>query len=153
PWQLSGGMRQRAALLRTYLINRDLLLLDEPFGALDALTRAGMHEWLLAVWEEARRSVLFVTHDVEEALFLADRVYVMSARPGRLLAELPSRFPRPRSLHLMGDPEFGRAKERLLGLLRGAPQPSPLPVGRFRADGPDQAGRALLTEQGPAWTE
>src|SRR5579884_492210 len=119
PWQLSGGMRQRAALLRTYLLDRDLLLLDEPFGALDALTRAGMQEWLLGVWEESRRSVLFVTHDVEEALFLAERVYVMSPRPGRIVADVPSPFGRPRSFHLLGDPAFARAKEELLVLLRG----------------------------------
>jgi ABC-type nitrate/sulfonate/bicarbonate transport system ATPase subunit len=119
PWQLSGGMRQRAALLRTYLVGRDLMLLDEPFGALDALTRGGMQEWLLDVWGETRRSVLFVTHDVEEALFLADRVYVMSRRPGRIVAEVPSTFDRPRTFRLTGDPAFGRAKEDLLGLLRG----------------------------------
>jgi ABC-type nitrate/sulfonate/bicarbonate transport system ATPase subunit len=126
PWQLSGGMRQRAALLRTYLIGRELLLLDEPFGALDALTRALMQEWLLSVWESSRRSVLFVTHDVEEALFLADRVYVMSARPGRIIAEVPSPFARPRSFHLTGDPAFARGKEQLLELLRGeAAEPAP----------------------------
>ncbi len=119
PWQLSGGMRQRAALLRTYLVKRDLLLLDEPFGALDALTRAAMQEWLLGVWEETRRSVLFVTHDVEEALFLADRVYVLSARPGQIVAEVPCPFDRPRSFHLLGDPAFARAKESLLATLRG----------------------------------
>ena len=119
PWQLSGGMRQRAALLRTYLVSRDLLLLDEPFGALDALTRQDMQEWLLEVWAEQRRTVLFVTHDVEEALFLADRVYVMSPRPGRIVAELPSSFVRPRSFHLRGDPAFARVKDELLGLLHG----------------------------------
>ena len=119
PRQLSGGMRQRAALLRTYLVGRELLLLDEPFGALDALTRAAMQEWLLEIWSDDRPSVLFVTHDVEEALFLADRVYVMSARPGRIVAEVASPFPRPRDLSLTGDPGFARAKERLLALLRG----------------------------------
>jgi ABC-type nitrate/sulfonate/bicarbonate transport system ATPase subunit len=117
PWQLSGGMRQRAALLRTYLVDRDLLLLDEPFGALDALTRGEMQEWLLGVWAESRRTVLFVTHDVEEALFLADRVYVMSPRPGRIVTEVASSFPRPRTFHLTGDPAFAQTKERLLALL------------------------------------
>jgi ABC-type nitrate/sulfonate/bicarbonate transport system ATPase subunit len=119
PRHLSGGMRQRAALLRTYLVKRDLLLLDEPFGALDALTRAGMQEWLLDVWGESRRAVLFVTHDVEEALFLADRIYVMSPRPGRIVAEIAVPFVRPRDLRLLGDPAFARAKAELLALLRG----------------------------------
>jgi len=119
PRQLSGGMRQRAALLRTHLVDRGLMLLDEPFGALDALTRAEMQEWLLGVWEESRRTVLFVTHDVEEALFLADRVYVMSPRPGRVVAELAVPFPRPRHLELVGDPAFARQKSDLLARLRG----------------------------------
>jgi ABC-type nitrate/sulfonate/bicarbonate transport system ATPase subunit len=119
PRQLSGGMRQRAALLRTHLLDRGLMLLDEPFGALDALTRAELHEWLLGVWEESRRTVLFVTHDVEEALFLADRVYVMSPRPGRIVAEVPVGFPRPRHLSLVGDPLFAREKADLLARLRG----------------------------------
>src|ERR1700730_11379401 len=83
PSALSGGMRQRAALLRTFLAGRDVLLLDEPFGALDALTREAMREWLLEVWEPDRKSVLLVTHDVAEAVFLSDRVHVMSERPGR----------------------------------------------------------------------
>jgi ABC-type nitrate/sulfonate/bicarbonate transport system ATPase subunit len=119
PRQLSGGMRQRAALLRTHLLDRGLMLLDEPFGALDALTRAEMQEWLLGVWEESRRTVLFVTHDVEEALFLSDRVYVMSPRPGRIVAEVPVSFPRPRRLDLVGDPLFAREKADLLTRLRG----------------------------------
>jgi ABC-type nitrate/sulfonate/bicarbonate transport system ATPase subunit len=118
PRQLSGGMRQRAALLRTYLVDRRLMLLDEPFGALDALTRGRMQEWLLDVWTERRRSVLFVTHDVEEALFLADRVYVLSPRPGRVVAEIVVPFARPRDFHLIGDPLFAREKERLLAILR-----------------------------------
>jgi ABC-type nitrate/sulfonate/bicarbonate transport system ATPase subunit len=94
------------------------MLLDEPFGALDALTRAEMQEWLLGVWEESRRTVLFVTHDVEEALFLADRVYVLSPRPGRVVAEIVVPFARPRDFHLIGDPLFAREKERLLAILR-----------------------------------
>jgi len=117
PRQLSGGMRQRAALLRTYLVKHDLLLLDEPFGALDALTRAEMQEWLLEVWGETRRTVLFVTHDVEEALFLADRVYVMSPRPGRVVAEITVPFGCPRGLDLIGHARFAREKAALLGLL------------------------------------
>jgi ABC-type nitrate/sulfonate/bicarbonate transport system ATPase subunit len=119
PRELSGGMRQRAALLRTYLIDRSLMLLDEPFGALDALTRAAMQAWLLDVWSGTGRTVLFVTHDVEEALFLADRIYVMSARPGRIVAELSVPFGRPRELGIVGDPGFAREKAALLALLQG----------------------------------
>jgi ABC-type nitrate/sulfonate/bicarbonate transport system ATPase subunit len=119
PRELSGGMRQRAALLRTYLVDHALMLLDEPFGALDALTRAGMQEWLLGVWSGTGRTVLFVTHDVEEALFLADRIYVMSPRPGRIVAEVLVPFGRPRELSLVGDAGFAREKAALLTLLRG----------------------------------
>jgi len=84
PHQLSGGMRQRVALMRTFMFKRDLMLLDEPFGALDALTRSMMQRWLLDVWQKHRRTILFITHDVDEALFLGDRVLVMTARPGRV---------------------------------------------------------------------
>ncbi len=97
PRQLSGGMRQRAALLRTFLLERPLLLLDEPFGALDALTRREMQNWLLGVWLQLQPTVLFVTHDVREAALLSDRVLVLSARPGRLIADVPIQLPRPRS--------------------------------------------------------
>jgi ABC-type nitrate/sulfonate/bicarbonate transport system ATPase subunit len=96
PAALSGGMRQRAALLRTMLLNRDLLLLDEPFGALDAITRAEMQAWLLEIWEEFRRTVLFITHDVEEAVFLSDRVVVMGGPPGQVLATVEVPIARPR---------------------------------------------------------
>src|SRR5690606_11984273 len=84
PSQISTGMRQRAALLRTFLTGNSVILLDEPFAALDALTRQEMQQWLLDVWRERESTILFVTHDIEEALFLSDRVYVMSARPGRI---------------------------------------------------------------------
>ena len=94
PAALSGGMRQRAALLRTVLMERDVLLLDEPFGALDALTRAGLQEWLLGVWGEEGQTVLFITHDVDEAVFLADRVVVMTPRPGRIRAAIDVSLPR-----------------------------------------------------------
>ncbi len=96
PATLSGGMRQRAALLRTFLCDRSVILLDEPFGALDALTRRELQGWLLGVWEQFRQTILFITHDVEEAVFLADRVIVLSARPAHVALELPVPLPRPR---------------------------------------------------------
>ncbi|PJF44377.1 MAG: ABC transporter [Phototrophicales bacterium] len=99
PAQLSGGMRQRAALLRTFLIGSDILLLDEPFGALDAITRRELQRWLLDVWEQFKYTVLFVTHDVEEALFLSDRVVVLSPRPGTIVLDMPIPFARPRQQH------------------------------------------------------
>lgn len=96
PATLSGGMRQRVALVRTLLCRRDLLVLDEPFGALDAMTRAAMQGYLLRLREEFGRTVLLITHDVEEAVLLADRIYVMGARPGRIRAERRLDLPRPR---------------------------------------------------------
>jgi ABC-type nitrate/sulfonate/bicarbonate transport system ATPase subunit len=118
PRALSGGMRQRAALLRTFLAGRDILLLDEPFGALDALTREAMREWLLGVWEADRKTILLVTHDVEEAIFLSDRVHVMSARPGHIATTLEVPFSRPRALVLATSPPFSALKEQLLAPLR-----------------------------------
>jgi ABC-type nitrate/sulfonate/bicarbonate transport system ATPase subunit len=118
PVHLSGGMRQRAALMRTLLLDRPLLLLDEPFGALDALTRTFMQEWLLDIWSEAKRTVLFITHDIEEAVFLSDRVFVMNARPGSIAAELKISLPRPRSYEAVTDPEFVSMKHRLIDLIR-----------------------------------
>ncbi|WP_231693680.1 ABC transporter ATP-binding protein [Ottowia caeni] len=114
PHQLSGGMRQRVALMRTFMFKRDLMLLDEPFGALDALTRTMMQRWLLDVWQKHRRTILFITHDVDEALFLGDRVLAMSARPGKIKLELPVSLPRPRRPELLTDPEFIRLKRILL---------------------------------------
>ena len=114
PPQLSGGMRQRAALMRTLLCPRDVLLLDEPFGALDALTRANMQEWLLEVWEQDNRTVLFITHDVEEAIFLADRVLVMTARPGSIKLEVPIDIARPRSRRVTTSESFNKLKEHVL---------------------------------------
>ncbi len=96
PHELSGGMRQRVALLRTFFARRDLLLLDEPLGALDALTRAELQGWLLEVWQRFKKTVVFVTHDVEEAVILSDRVIVFTPRPARLAALFPLDLPRPR---------------------------------------------------------
>jgi len=96
PASLSGGMRQRAALLRTVLMDREVILLDEPFGALDALTRREMQRWLLGVWAEFKPTILFITHDVREAVMLADRVLVMTPRPGRVRGDYQIDLPRPR---------------------------------------------------------
>ena len=117
PSQLSGGMRQRLALLRTFLLDKQVLLLDEPFGALDAITRRKMYEWLQEVWLADGRTVLFVTHDVEEALYLSDRVVVLSPRPARVLTTLDVDLPRPRSVDVVTTPVFVAAKARLLAAL------------------------------------
>jgi ABC-type nitrate/sulfonate/bicarbonate transport system ATPase subunit len=119
PHALSGGMRQRVALMRTLAVHRDVLLLDEPFGALDSQTRLSMQRWLLEVWGELDRTVLFVTHDVDEAIFLADRVLVMTPRPGRITAEIPVPIPRPRRLETLTAPAFMDVKRRILGFLYG----------------------------------
>jgi ABC-type nitrate/sulfonate/bicarbonate transport system ATPase subunit len=102
PTQLSGGMRQRAALLRTVLQDHEMLLLDEPFGALDALTRAEMQEWLQTMWMEHSWTALLITHDVREAVFLSDRIYVLSQRPARILREFEVPLPRPRRVADLG---------------------------------------------------
>jgi ABC-type nitrate/sulfonate/bicarbonate transport system ATPase subunit len=114
PSALSGGMRQRAALLRTWLTGRSTMLLDEPFGALDALTRKELQNWLLRVWQEFERTVMFITHDVEEAVYLADRVIVLSARPGKIKRELTIDLPRPRRHRMIVEPEFGKLSRELL---------------------------------------
>ncbi len=117
PAELSGGMRQRVALLRTFLLDRSVLLLDEPFGALDAITRRRMYSWLQDVWLADRRTVLFVTHDVEEALYLSDQVVVLSPRPGRVVANIDVDLSRPRSPSLVTDPSFVARKAELLTAL------------------------------------
>jgi len=114
PSQLSGGMRQRVALMRTLLCNRPILLLDEPFAALDALTRSVMQEWLLQIWEQDHRTILFITHDVEEAVILSDRVLVMSARPGRIKFEIAIDLPRPRDHSLRATGRFTELKSLVL---------------------------------------
>jgi ABC-type nitrate/sulfonate/bicarbonate transport system ATPase subunit len=118
PGELSGGMRQRVAFLRTLLAGRPILLLDEPFGALDSITRASMQQWLADALAEEPRTVVFVTHDVEEALFLGDRVAVLSPRPGRVVAEMPVETPRPRPRReTVTDPAFAALRERALEAL------------------------------------
>ncbi len=118
PNQLSGGMRQRAALARALANDPEILLMDEPFGALDSQTRALMQEMLLDIWEQSHKTVLFITHDIDEALFLGDVVYVMSARPGRIKEEIAVDIPRPRTLDVLTAPEFTALKRRVLGLIR-----------------------------------
>lgn len=117
PSQLSGGMRQRVALMRTFLFDRDIMLLDEPFGALDALTRSLMQRWLLEVWEETKRTVIFITHDIDEAIFLGDRVVVMSARPGHIKFEAEVPLARPRSPEVLTEPAFIDLKRELLTII------------------------------------
>jgi ABC-type nitrate/sulfonate/bicarbonate transport system ATPase subunit len=117
PHQLSGGMRQRVALMRTFLFERGLILLDEPFGALDALTRAMMQRWLLDIWARHWRTVVFITHDIDEAIFLGDRVVVMTARPGTIKCEERIDLPRPRDASIVATPEFMAIKRKLLGVL------------------------------------
>jgi ABC-type nitrate/sulfonate/bicarbonate transport system ATPase subunit len=119
PSRLSGGMRQRAALMRTVLSHQDLILLDEPFGALDAMTKALMQEWLLEIWQRFQRTIVFITHDIDEAIFLSDRIYIMTARPGRVKAEIAVPLPRPRASHeLTTTAEFGRIKHEVMAALR-----------------------------------
>ena len=115
PMQLSGGMRQRVALVRTLLFRKEFLLLDEPFGALDAMTRTVMQSILLDIWAEARQTVLLITHDLEEALLLADKIYVLTARPAKLKAAVPVPLSRPRNIT---DPALIRLKSELLALLQ-----------------------------------
>lgn len=114
PAELSGGMRQRAALLRTVSTGSPILLLDEPFGALDAITRRQMQDWLLEVHRRLGRTVLFITHDVDEAVYLADRVIVLGPRPGHVIRELTVPLPRQRKQRMTADPAFGAAVATLL---------------------------------------
>jgi NitT/TauT family transport system ATP-binding protein len=117
PHQLSGGMQQRVAIVRAMAAKPKVLLMDEPFGALDAQTRVRMQNVLLRVWEGLRISVLFVTHDIEEAIYLSDRVIVMAPAPGRLIADIPVPFERPRDAKLTTSVEFNRLKSQASDLI------------------------------------
>ncbi|WP_181703804.1 ABC transporter ATP-binding protein [Chthonobacter albigriseus] len=117
PSQLSGGMKQRVAIARALANDPDVLLMDEPFGALDSQTRGVMQKLLLRVWEHSHKTVLFVTHDIDEAILLGDRVLVMTARPGRIKADLLVDIPRPRSMDMVLEPEFIALKRKIIGLL------------------------------------
>lgn len=134
PGQLSGGMQQRVGLARAFAYNADVLLMDEPFGALDAQTRVLLQQTLLRQWDREHKTVLFVTHSIEEALTLGDRVLVMSARPGRLLHEIRVPFTRPRdAMGLRSDPQFSALFAELWAVLRDE-------VERARAEGELVAG-------------
>ncbi len=118
PYHLSGGMRQRVAIARALITEPGIMLMDEPFGALDAQTRNEMQRFLLRLWRTLRPTVLFVTHDVEEAILLSDRVVILTARPGQLALDLKVPFQRPREWDLVLTPEFVEVKRRLLAVLQ-----------------------------------
>jgi sulfate/thiosulfate transport system ATP-binding protein len=129
PAQLSGGQRQRVALARALAARPKVLLLDEPFGALDAQTKLQMQEWLMQLWGDFGKTVVFVTHDIEEAIFLSDEVHVMTARPGRIIETIPVPIERPRPRTSVLTPAFLATKESCLALLTTAALPSPT-IGR-----------------------
>ncbi len=114
PRQLSGGMRQRAALLRTYMFSRDVALLDEPFSALDTLTKSEMHRWYLDVMDKIHLSTLFITHDIDEAILLSDRIYLLTGKPGRVTEEIIIKEPKPRKREFNLTEEFLGYKRRIL---------------------------------------
>jgi len=118
PAQLSGGMQQRVGIARVLVNNPRVMLMDEPFGALDAQTRLMMQELLLQIWQEVRTTVVFVTHDIDEAIFMADRIVVMTSRPGEVKAELKVNLPRPRSPEMMADAAFVDLKRICLAMVR-----------------------------------
>ncbi|OLS35143.1 ABC transporter ATP-binding protein [Bacillus sp. MRMR6] len=118
PHELSGGMRQRVAFLRTLMTGKDLLLLDEPFGALDSLTKRNMHNWLLGLWGELQKTVLFITHDLEEAILLSDRIYLLHV-DGSSLQEIKVTLPRPRTSELIYQPDFIKIRKELEQLIHG----------------------------------
>jgi len=118
PAELSGGMRQRVGIARVLIMQPQVLLMDEPFGSLDAQTRMLMQELLLKVWERHHQTVLFITHDIEEALLLTDRVCVMTARPGRIKKSIDVGIPRPRAIEVTTSPEFNALRREVLALIR-----------------------------------
>lgn len=117
PHQLSGGMRQRAALLRTYLFSQDVALLDEPFSALDTITKSAMHSWYLKVMEKIKLSTLFITHDIDESILLSDRIYIMTGKPGRITSEIKLDCEKPRGEEFLLSHEFIDYKRQILNIL------------------------------------
>lgn len=117
PTQLSGGMRQRGALLRTYLFSQEVALLDEPFSALDAITKSSMHRWYLALMDHINMSTLFITHDIDEAIFLSDRIYIMTGPPGKIAHEIIIDTPRPRGDEFLVSDAFIGYKRQIIKLL------------------------------------
>lgn len=117
PHQLSGGMRQRAALLRTYMFSKEVALLDEPFSALDTMTKSEMHQWYLGMMERLKMSTLFITHDIDEAILLSDRIYLLSGKPGTITEEIIIREPKPRGTEFNLTEEFLTYKKKILSLL------------------------------------
>jgi NitT/TauT family transport system ATP-binding protein len=119
PGQLSGGMKQRVALARLFALDPEIMLMDEPFGALDAQTREAMQEELTRLWERTGKTIVFVTHDIEEAIYLADRVVVLSARPARIKEEVQIRLPRPRDITVKKSLECHEYRNHVWDLIRG----------------------------------
>ncbi|MBN9125675.1 MAG: sulfonate ABC transporter ATP-binding protein [Nitrosospira sp. 56-18] len=143
PFQLSGGMQQRVEIARVLINHPRVMLMDEPFGALDAQTRMLMQQLLLDVWERVKTTIVFVTHDIDEALFLADRILVMSPRPGRIIEEISLDFPRPREAELVTSSQFTRLKRHCLELLHQPGADFPLrrlsPLGAVPENDPFRA--------------
>jgi NitT/TauT family transport system ATP-binding protein len=139
PAQLSGGMQQRVEIARVLINHPRVMLMDEPFGALDAQTRLSMQELLLEVWGRIKTTIVFITHDIDEALFLADRILVMSPRPGRIVEEIPVDFTRPRDAELVTSGSFIQLKRHCLALLH--PQSNLVPLERLGPLGPIHANR------------
>jgi NitT/TauT family transport system ATP-binding protein len=137
PYQLSGGMQQRVNLARALAVDPEILLMDEPFAALDAQTRELMQAELLRIWSEANKTVLFITHQIDEAIYLSDRVIVMSARPGRILADIPIDLPRPRQLEIKRTTAFIKYADEIWNLIAGQLRPeSPVPPDATSTDAP-----------------
>jgi NitT/TauT family transport system ATP-binding protein len=134
PYQLSGGMQQRANLARALTVDPEILLMDEPFAALDAQTRELMQAELLRIWREANKTVLFITHQIDEAIYLSDRVLVMSARPGRILADIAIDLPRPRELEIKRTPKFIEYADEIWGLISTQLKPHIHDVGAHQGE-------------------